>query len=175
MRRIIVAALLILAISSIPLFSVEESFTVTSDVALIGYMKVSALEILGNTVSAYNGSGEFTTHNVTTSGDQGLTAFMTTLCNSRTGYRVSMSATPMTSAVEGAMTGHINYTVSCNGVDVFTTLSSETVPPTILTVPSLMHLTGRSDAITLTVDATTFDAAVAGSYTGTVTFIFTAT
>lgn len=175
MRRIIVATLLVLAISSIPLFSVVDDLTVTTDVALIGYMKVSSAAILGNTISAYNDSGEFTTHNVIASGDQGLTAFMTTLCNCRTGYRVSMSATPMTSAVEGAMTGHINYTVSCNGVDVLTTLSSETVPPTILTVPSLTQLTGRSDAITLTVDATTFDAAVAGEYTGTVTFTFAAT
>ncbi len=175
MRRIIVATLLVLAISSIPLFSVVDDLTVTTDVALIGYMKVSSAAILGNTISAYNDSGEFTTHNVIASGDQGLTAFMTTLCNCRTGYRVSMSATPMTSAVEGALTSYINYTVSCNGVDVLTTLSSETVPPTILTVPSLTHLTGRSDAITLTVDATTFDAAVAGEYTGTVTFTFAAT
>ncbi len=134
MKRLIFATLLVLVISSTSLFSVESDFTVTTDIALIGYMKVSSSAILDNTIAAYTDSGNFTTLNVTTSGDQEFTAFMTTLCNCRTGYRVSMSATPMTSAIEGAITSHINYTVSCNGVDVLTTLASETVPPTIVTV-----------------------------------------
>ena len=174
MRKTFIATLLILVIASTSLFSVEDNFTVTTDVSLIGYMKVSSSAILGNTVTAYDNSGNFTTLAITTSGEQSFSAYMTTLCNSRTGYTVSMSATPMTSA-GSSFTSQILYTVRCNGQEILATLSQENVPPTIVDVNSLTSLTGNSQAITLSVDATTFDAAVAGSYLGTVTFTFTAT
>jgi hypothetical protein len=175
MRRILVVTLLLALIASTSLFSVEDSFTVTTDVNLIGYIKVSSSAISGNTITAYEDAGNFTTLPVSTSGEQFFSAYMTTLCNCRTGYIVSMSATPMISAVEGSMTSHINYTVGCNGHDVLTTLSSEQAATPVVITNSLLHLTGRSDAITLTVDATTFNAAVSGSYIGTVTFTFAAT
>ncbi len=175
MRKSIVAILLVLISTSTLLFSVEDSFTVTTDIGLIGYMKVSSSAILGNTTTAYNDSGSFSTLIVSTSGEQEFSAYMTTLCNCRTGYEVYMSATPMTSAVEHAITSHINYTVSCNGHSVVTTMNSEQAPIKIVDVDSLDHLTGNSEAITLSVDATTFDAAVAGNYKGTVTCDFSAT
>ncbi len=174
MRRTFIATLLILVIASTSLFSVEDNFTVTTDVSLIGCMKVSSSPIAGNTITDYTNSGNFTTLAITTSGEQSFSAYMTTLCNSRTGYTVSMSATPMTSA-GSSFTSQILYTVRCNGQEVLATLAQETVPPTIVDVNSLTHLTGDSKQITLSVDSTTFDAAVSGSYTGTVTFEFTAT
>ena len=175
MRRTFIVTLLILALATISLFSVDDTFNVTTEIALIGWMKVSSSAIGGNKVSDYTDSGNFTTLAIIASGEQIFEAYMTTLCNSRTGYTVTMSATPMTSAVVGSTTSHINYTVSCNGYDVQTTLASENAPTLIVDVNSLIKLTGSSHAISLSVDATTFDAAVAGSYTGTVTFTFAAT
>ena len=173
MRRTFAAILLFLIITTTPLFSVVDSFAVTTDVAQIGLMKVSSTKIEESTLAGYNDLESYDTLVVENSGNQSFKAYMTTLCNNRTGYKVTMSATPMTST-EGSVTSHINYTVSCNGHDVPTTLASENAPTLIVNVGSLTQLTGRSKRIKISVDAETFDAAVAGTYTGTVTFTFAA-
>lgn len=173
MRRTFIATLLVLILASTSIFSVDDNFAVTTDVSLIGYMKVSASKIGGHTLAKYNDSGSLETLAITTSGDQTFDAFMTTLCNNRTGYTVTMSASPMTST-EGSSTSHINYTVTCNNKSVTTTSTSEPLPLLIMNVQSLNKLTGRSKRISLSVDAATFDAAVAGDYVGTVTFTFAA-
>lgn len=175
MRRTYIATLLILILAWTPIFAdpVEDCFTVETEVSLIGYMKVSSSAIGGHTLTAYNNSGEFTTLPITTSGDQEFSAYMTTLCNCRTGFKVFMTATAMTSGEEGS-TSYINYTVGCNNKSLTTNGSAIITPIRVIRKNKLTKLTGLSKRISLSVDAATFDAAVAGEYTGTVTFTFAA-
>ncbi len=176
MRRTCIALLVILFIAWPPILAdpVDDCFAVEAEICLIGYMKVSSSAIAGHTLTAYNNSGEFTTLAITTSGDQDFSAYMTTLCNSRTGYEVYMTATAMASGEEGS-TSYIDYTVGCNNVSITTNGAAIIEPVRIVNRNHMNKLRGNSKRISLSVDPTTFDAAVAGEYTGTVTFTFTAT
>jgi len=175
MKKTIIATLLILAIATTTLFAVTDNFTVTTTVAERGDMKVSSSAIAGHTPAAYTAAGDFTNLPITTSGTQTVGAYMTTLSNKRTGYIVTMSATAMTSP--GTTASYIDYTVGCGGQSVVThgSAATTTTGASVDTITSLTGLTGKSLPITLSVDATTFDAAVSGDYTGTVTFTFSAT
>ena len=174
MKKTIIATLLILLIASASIFAVADSFNVTTTVGEIGLMKVSKLAIAANTSQAFSDSGDFIELVIENSGEQTFEAYLTTLSNKRSGYEVTMKATPMTSAA--TPTTYIDYTVGC-GTGTITTngASTSTTPVTIIDVTSLTELTGSSEAITLSVDETTYEAAVSGSYTGTVTFNYTAT
>ena len=174
MKKTIIATLLILLIASASIFAVADSFNVTTTVGEIGLMKVSSAEITGNTSLAYTNSGDFTELVIENSGAQTFEAYLTTLSNKRSGYEVTMKATPMTSAA--TPTTYIDYTVGC-GTGTITTTGATTpaTAVTIIDIASLTELTGASKAITLSVDSATFEAAVSGSYTGTVTFNYTAT
>jgi len=70
---------------------------------------------------------------------------------------------------------YIDYTVTVNSVALTTTGSTAVTGVEILNIASLAAIATESHAVALSVDATTFDAAVAGSYTGTVTFTYAAT
>lgn len=155
------------------IFAVTDSFTVTTTVAEIGLIKITTASIgTADTFAAYSALTDYNELTVTAAGTQGFTAFMTTLSNKRTGYNVKLSATAMTSTV--GTTSYINYTVTANGVSVTTNGATVITPVTVLNVASLTAIDGDSKPISLTVDATTFNAAVSGTYVGNVTFTFTA-
>jgi len=99
---------------------------------------------------------------------------MSTISNSRSGYTVDMDATAMVSPGSPAAS-YIDYTVTVNSISLTTDGATPVAGETVLTVPSLTGITTQSKPITLSIDSTTFDAAVSGSYTGTVTFTYTAT
>ena len=174
MKKTIIATLLILTIASASIFAVADSFNVITTVGETGLMKVSSAVIAGHTSLAYTNSGDFTELVIENSGEQTFEAYLTTLSNKRSGYEVTMKATPMTSAA--TPTTYIDYTVGC-GTGTITTTGATTpaTAVTIIDIASLTELTGASKAITLSVDSATFEAAVSGSYTGTVTFNYTAT
>ncbi|MDT4763276.1 hypothetical protein [Sphaerochaeta sp. PS] len=174
MKKTIIATLLILIIASASIFASDDSFTVTTTVSEKGQMKVSSAAMVGNTAAAYATAGDFTTKNITASGAQTIAAWVTTLSNKRTGYTLTMGATAMTNT-EGVTPSYINYTVGCNSQVVTTNGGTAVAAVLIDTVTGLTGLTGKSMPISLTVDSTTFDAAVSGLHTGTVTFTFTAT
>jgi len=174
MKKTIIATLLILALTTTALFAVTDNFNVTTTVAEVGLIKITTASIgTTHSVSAFNALTDFTTLAINSSGSQDFTAYMTTLSNKRSGYTVKMVASAMTSTV-GSATSYIDYTVGCNSLTATTNGATGSSEITVLTVPSLSAITGSSKAITLSVDATTFEAAVAGSYTGTVTFTYTA-
>ena len=177
MKKTIIAILAILIIASVSIFAVDDSFTVTTNVAEIGLMKVSSAAIVANTNTGYTNAGEFLTLPITTSGTQDFSAYLTVLANKRSGYEVTMAATAMTSTV-GSATSYINYTVSLVSdplKKIVTNGATATGSVTVMDVNSLTALTGASEKLALSVDSTTFEAAVSGSYTGTVTFTFSAT
>lgn len=174
MKKTTIAILLILAMVVTSLFAVTDDFTVTTTVSELGLIKVSKTAIAESTLSAYNGLEDYTTLAINSAGSQSFNAYMTTLSNKRTGYNVKLSATAMTSSV-GTTTSYINYTVGANGVTVTTNGAAVVTPETVVTVSNLTAISGVSLPITLSVEETSFNAAVSGSYVGTVTFTFTAT
>lgn len=174
MKKTILAALLILAIASTSVFAVPDgTFDVSTTIGEIGKMKVSALEIAGNTDTNYTDSGLFTELEISSFGDQTFEAYLTTLSNKRSGYEVTMNATAMKS--EATPTTYIDYTVTCNDKSVTTLGDRVNTVVKPVDVASISELTGQSSLITLTVDQTTFEKAVSGKYVGTVTFNYTAT
>ena len=176
MKKTILTTLLILATVTFSIFAtpVTDNFTVTTNISEIGNIKIVSSGTVP-TDNAFTGLSEFTNLPISSSGDKGTVAYMATISNKRTGYTVTMGATAMASVVSGQTTSYINYTVGCNTKSI--TTNGATVIPVVevLSVTSLTAITGASNAITLSVDDTTFAAAVSGSYTGTVTFNFSAT
>jgi hypothetical protein len=97
------------------------------------------------------------------------------MSNNRAGYKVTMTATAMKSTLQDQADAYINYTVTVNSKTITTTdATSNPASQDVITVASLAGLSSQSHAITLSVDQTSFEAAVQGSYTGTVTFTYTA-
>ncbi len=145
-------------------------------VAEIGLMKITSAPVSSGAPSAltnYNNAPELTTYGVTGSGDNGVIAYVTTLSNKRAGYYITVFATAMASGTSPNIS-YINYKITCpNG---YYETANATVPPaiTIIDVSNLTVISASSVPISLYVEPTSFNAAVAGSYEGKVTFTFTA-
>ncbi len=170
-------ALLVIALVSVGLFAdpTTSTFNVETSVKGINEMKLTTTKFTGTTKSALDGLTAYTGPlSVTTYGDQNFTAYISTLSNSRVGYTVTMSATAM--ADDAAS---IHYTVTANGESVDTS-NAQNGPGSdakviIDTLTSGMTgVASQSHLITLTVDQTSFEAAVEGEYSGTVTFTWSA-
>jgi len=161
MKKKITIALAITLILSVGLLfagnPAPASFDVTTNVAGINRLKITTTAFSGN-------PAQF----------DAADAFLSTLSNNRQGYTVTMGATAMTSEVSGQATSYINYTVSANGSSVTTNGATAVPAVTVIDQGPLTGLTAQSHQIALSVDQTSFDAAVQGSYTGTVTFTYTA-
>jgi hypothetical protein len=176
MKKSIIAVLLLIVFSTVSAFAVDPaSFNVSTAVAGINKMKITTAAFNGATPVSFDDAiiyaGPLT---VTTSGPQSFSAYLSTMSNKRTGYKVTMGATAMTSTVAGQTTSYINYTVGVNTKSLTTAGATVVTPVDVITVASLTGLTSQSHPITLSVDATSFNAAVEGNYSGTVTFTYTA-
>lgn len=176
MRKVSLSILIILVIVALPLMAATDSFIVTTSVGEIGAIKITTADV-GDppySSSTFNSMTSFDELAVTAGGVQTFTAYMSTISNSRSGYKVTMGATAMKSTV-GQVDSYINYTVSIGSTSLTTNGATAVSDVNVLTVSSLTALTAQSSAIALNVDQTSFDQAVAGSYIGTVTFTYTAT
>ena len=174
MKKTFITILLVLLFIATPMFAVTDTFNVTTTVADVGLIKITEAVSSTATVTAFNALTAYGDLAISTSGGQTFTAYMSTISNSRSGYEVTMDATPMKSTVL-AVDSYIDYTVTVNSVALTTTGSTPVAGVTILDVASLTGIATQSHAVALSIDATTFDAAVSGSYTGTVTFTYAAT
>lgn len=166
--------LIVLTLATGGIFAAEASFDITTTVAPINGMKVTVAEFTGSTLEALNNAAGVSSYTVTKSGLQtGFSGWISVISNNREGYKVTMSATAMTSTV-GTTTNYIDYTVFL-GTKEFTTNGAETVSPVeVLKVDSLTSMAAASREIMLDIDPTSFNNAVEGQYTGTVTFTFQA-
>ena len=170
--------LLVIALVSVGLFAANpgpSTFDVTTTVEGINEMKLTQAEFTGTTKSALTALDAYTGPlEVSAYGPQSFTAYISTLSNSRVGYKVTMSETAMADAA-----AKIHYTVTANGESVDTS-GAENGPGSnakviIDTLTSGMTgVASQSHLITLSVDQTSFEAAVEGEYSGTVTFTWTA-
>lgn len=171
--------LLIISLFSLGLFAANpgpSSFDVKTTVSSINLMRLTTVKNVETAESAFIDTDTYPTFtgpvNVSTYGKYiGDTAiWISTLSNSRVGYTVTMSATAMTSPVEGSNTATIHYSVEANNktVDTKNNPDSEIIIDTL--TGGLAGVAAESHEITLTVDQQSFEAAVEGTYTGTVTF-----
>ncbi|MDY0289708.1 MAG: hypothetical protein RBR15_12855 [Sphaerochaeta sp.] len=175
MKKILLAALILLITTSTLFAATTDNFIVTTVVGNVDLMTVSTTEYTGTTVDTFGKLTPFTKLVITSGGTQTVNAWLSTLSNNRDGFSVSMMASAMKSSVAGNENAYINYTVSCNTVSVTTkdgSVVSSTKP--VVAYPSLSKVTSTSNKIDLTVDQDSFDKALSGSYTGTVTFVYTA-
>jgi len=175
-KNLIVSILLATFVLAGAFAASTDSFNVETSVAGINQMKLTAAAFpsTGTPTAFTDATAYGGTLSVSTSGTQTFDAYLSTLSNNRKGYSVTMSATALKSSLTDAADAYINYTVSCNNQSVTTTGATATSAVTVVSVSSLSGLASESHQIGLSVDSTSFDAAVEGSYSGTVTFTYTA-
>lgn len=153
------------------------SFQVQTEVAGINLMRITTAKFSGTSKTDFENTTTNPTYagplNVTKYGNQDFTAYISTLSNSRVGYKVTMGATAM--ADNGAL---IQYTVTANEKSVDTS-NAENGPGSDAKViidtftNGMTGVASQSHKLSLFVDQTSFNAAVEGTYTGTVTFTWT--
>jgi hypothetical protein len=171
----LITLLIVFTLATGGIFAAEASFDITTTVAPINGMKITTAKFTGSTLEALNNASGVSSYTVTKSGYQSnFSGWISVVSNNREGYKVTMSATAMTSTV-GTTTSYINYTVFFGTQLTFTTNGAAQVSPiTVLEKSSLTSLSGNSREIGLDIDPTSFNNAVEGQYTGTVTFTFQA-
>jgi len=175
MKKTLVA-ILVLALASLAALSAVDSFDVDTEVEGVSKMKITTCRYSSTIPEDLEGADSFGSLDVVAAGSQNFSAWLSTMSNNRTGYTVSMSATAMKNTNPNQAEAYINYTVSVDNKAI--TTNNTTSSPTsidVITVTDLTELTVASSQIALTVDPTTFSAAIEGSYAGTVTFTFAAT
>jgi len=157
------------------------SFDVTTTVAGIDEMGITKTEMTlanfdittGNlfTTLTIGGTGGSA---LATDGAVSFDAYLSTRSNNRSGYTVKVSATPMVPEAVGQTTPTINYTVSVAGTEAGSYSTADPGDPApVITITSLEETGVQSRKISLTVNMADYNAAVQGSYTGTVTFVYT--
>lgn len=176
MKKFLLTILLVLLCITAPMFAVSDSFNVITEVVGVGKIKVTEASVgaAPHTEAAFDDLVAFGDLTISSSGAQTFTAYMSTISNSRSGYEVMMDATSMISTVS-SVNSYIDYTVTVNGTGLTTTGSTAVTGVKVLDIASLTGIAAESHAISLSIDSTTYAAAVAGSYLGTVTFTYTAT
>jgi hypothetical protein len=178
MRKNLIITLLlaILVTFSLAADDPSASFNISTSISAINEMKITNKPVttatFGDDDNSFSGTvaivGNGEGANMDSSGNVTFAAYISTLSNNRSGYSVSMSATPLTS--DGAT---INYTVTVNEVP-YTTGTPSPSAVTVLTVSSLSELDAKSLPIAVTVVRSEYDSAVQGTYEGSVTFEYKA-
>ncbi len=184
MRKNLTITLLLTIAFILPITAADPpsaAFNVSASISAINDMKITNSEVdedtFGNSGNTFGGSvaivGSGPGQNMDNDGYVDFTAYISALSNNRGGYTIQMSATPLSSTI-GSYTATINYTVSVVNAATSTTVSyntkSSTTPVDVITVESLSELSVESLPISVMVHRSEFDSAVAGTYTGTVTF-----
>jgi len=176
MKKIIVIATLVLALTSVALVAdpITSTFDVQTTIQGINKMKITTAKYTSTVPANFDSATAFQGPlGITTSGTQTFNAWLSTMSNNRKGYTVSMSATAMKSSITGQADSYINYTVTVNNKSITTNKATPVQAVDVITINSLSTLGVQSHKIALSVDQGTFDAAVQGQYSGTVTFTYT--
>lgn len=181
MKKHIIAALTIFLLIGFGAYAANpgpSSFDITTNVQGINKMKITTAEFTQTAPGQFDSATAYTGPlAITTYGAQTFSAWLSTMSNNRSGYTVTMTATAMKSEIAEQADSYINYTVTVNSKAITTNNGGASTPASqdVITVTSLTGLAKQSHQIALSVDQTSFEAAVEGSYSGTVTFTYTAT
>lgn len=177
MRKNLIIMLLLTIALTLPITAAEPpsaAFTVSASISAINDMKITnkkvTVETFGDSNNTFGGSvaivGSGEGQNMDQYGNVSFTAYISAISNNRGGYTVTMSATPLTSA--GTPPATINYIVSVADASYDTTNTPGAVD--VINVESLSALDVESLPISVQLYRSEYDSAVAGTYTGTVTF-----
>ncbi|WP_320128304.1 hypothetical protein [uncultured Sphaerochaeta sp.] len=178
MKKNIIAILL--ATFIIPSFALFAALPAPSDLYLltsisgINLMKITESQFNPSTPSVYafnNATANPTNETVSTDTDGDTIAWLSILTNRRTGFTVEMTATPLVSA-DTENTYEINY-IATVGSATYNT-SDETGTNSITEDSGIAGLSAFSYAIAVDLDDNEFAMALADTYTGTITFTYTA-
>lgn len=176
-------ALLIVALVTVGLFAADpvtanDSFTVTTSISGINNMKVTTTAV-GTDGKTYSQLADFSNYAINSASDLSPSApiaYLSTQTNNRNGYKISLTVTAMKSTPTSGAVSYINYTIFL-GADTVGQKTDDGTAKTksdVIEQGALGGLTEKSYPIKITVDADEYAAAVEGSYTGTVTFNYTA-
>jgi len=189
MKKKLVALLLVLAVVSFGLFANPnqdtdpKTFEVKTVVQGVNMMRISDAQYTQNppTPATFKTLNPVALHTVTAGGSQNSgnpIAWISTISNSRAGYKVNMTATAMKSTLEGASAAYINYTVTVGGKSI-TTENNDTHNNAVTVIDTktggLAGLNAVSLGITMVVNEGQFASAVEGTYTGEVKFEWSTT
>ncbi len=179
-------AILIIALVSVGLFADDpvtpatatDSFTVTTSIGGINNMKVTTTAV-GTDDKTFDDLSDFSTYEIEDADDLNPStaiAYLSTQTNNRNGYKISLTVTAMKSTPTSGAVSYINYTIFLAGdTDGQTTANGTAKTKSdVIQQGALTKLTEKSYPIKITVDADEYAAAVEGTYTGTVTFNYTA-
>ena len=174
MKNLITALLLVALVTSVSLFAATDaSLDPHATIEGINFMKLTESEFAPSVASrsAYDSAtANATTETVDDAEDTGTIAWLSILSNNRTGFTVGISATPLKSP-NTANTYKIDYKISCGSAYVFTN-GAPSAPS--ITVSTITGLSAFSYAVSADLDDAQFAAALEDTYTGTVTFTYTA-
>jgi uncharacterized protein YfaP (DUF2135 family) len=174
MKKNIVALLLVALVASVSLFAVADAdLKLSTTISGINYMKLTESQFNPSvaSVSAYSqATANATTETVSSAAATGTIAWLSILTNKRTGFTVTLTAEPLTSNTEGN-TYEIDYKISCGTAYLFTN-GAPSAPS--ITVSSITGLSAFSYAVSADLDDAQYAAALEDTYTGTVTFSYTA-
>jgi len=185
MRKNLIIMLLLTIALTLPITAAEPpsaAFTVSASISAINDMKITNTQVneetYGNSGNTFGGSvtiiGSGEGANMDSSGNVSIGAYISAITNSPEGYTITMSATPLTSAETPSAT--INYIVSVlnTATSTPTTVSYDTKIDSsavdVITADGLNGLNVESLPISVQLYRSEYDSAVAGTYTGTVTF-----
>lgn len=173
MKKSLLLVVLALICTTLAAAPGPSSFDVSTVVQGINKMKLTTSQFTGSPgqfddAVAYTGPLQVSTY-----GNQTFSAYLSTISNNRKGYKVSMGATAMASTESGQPTSYIDYTVTVNGQSLTTNGATGVGTVDVINVSSMAGVASQSHQISLSVDQASFEAAVEGMYTGTVTFTYT--
>ena len=177
MRKNLIIKLLLTIALTLPITAAEPpsaAYIVSASIGALNDKTITSTlvneETYGNSGNTFGGSvtiiGSGEGANMDSSGNVSIGAYISAISNNRGGYTITMSATPLTSA--GTPPATINYIVSV--ADASYDTKSNTTAVEVITTGSLSALDVESLPISVQLYLSEYDSAVAGTYTGTVTF-----
>ena len=179
MKKNILAVLLVITLSSFSAFAAMDGTlnvaTAVQGVNLIGVFAPNTAAPTGNAAQDWNASYTASAVNTATETAVGV---VHTRSNNRTGYSVTMAAGPLSST--GTTTVYLGYIAKAydgatlSGTSTYDAAQTTTSGATA-TIINTGNLTGIStNSRDVKIEIPNFETALEGSYTGTITFTYTA-
>lgn len=192
MKKNLVALLLVLAVVSVGVFAAvlaDTSFLVTTEVTGVNQMKLTSLAegegitskgafTTAGTWAPVGGSVVAGSDTLPVDGNYTGIAYISAVSNRRAGFKITLTASAMSSDIEGNVK-YINYTVRLDNDEDPTTGTATTNNATNASLTVANHTAGISGIqvvsrkISIMVNQDQYNNAVEGNYSGTVAFSMT--
>ncbi|WP_320128307.1 hypothetical protein [uncultured Sphaerochaeta sp.] len=174
MKKNIIALIAIALIATAGLFATDsKTLDLNTHISGINLMSLSSVQLTTSTVTAYNTAlaSPVSTATLNSSAASGTLAYLNILSNKRTGFTVTVTATHLAGTNGNPYT--IDYSVTAGSASYDTSASTHT-GNTLAPSANLTGLTAFSYAVSADLNDSQYAAALEDTYTGTVTFTYTA-